>query len=208
MFAIDDRRVLRRYRDGGDVAAEAAVMAYVAGLGFPAPTVYEARGADLVLDRLDGPTMLAALECGLDVAEAAKILADLHRRLHALPPRRSADPAERVLHLDLHPGNVLMTARGPVVVDWRNSSEGAADLDVAMSALILAQVAADPAEVRAGAAGALLGVFVAEAGPIPVAALAAAAARRARDVALSVDEVARLPAAVALITGAGGPIRP
>jgi hypothetical protein len=51
VFAIDARRVLRRYRRGGDVAAEAAVMPYVAGRGFPVPRVYRADGADLVMDR-------------------------------------------------------------------------------------------------------------------------------------------------------------
>ena len=73
VFALDDGRVLRRYRAGGDVAAEAAVMAYVADLGFPAPAVHEARGTDLVLERLDGPTMLAALLAGhLDESAAAE----------------------------------------------------------------------------------------------------------------------------------------
>lgn len=49
---------------GGSCAATATVetwplrprtMAYVARLGFPVPTVYQARGADLVMERLDGP---------------------------------------------------------------------------------------------------------------------------------------------------------
>ena len=44
VFAIGTARVLRRYRDGGDVAGEAAVMAYVGGLGYPVPNVYAAAG--------------------------------------------------------------------------------------------------------------------------------------------------------------------
>ena len=35
----------------------------------------------------------------------------------------------------------MMVSRGPVVIDWRNATDGAPDLDVALSAVILAQVA-------------------------------------------------------------------
>lgn len=47
----------------------------------------------------------------------------------------------RVLHLDLHPNNVLLGPSGPMLIDWRNTTEGAPDIEVAVSALILAQVA-------------------------------------------------------------------
>jgi aminoglycoside phosphotransferase (APT) family kinase protein len=120
VFAIDARWVLRRYRRGGYVAAEAAVMRYVAGCGFPVPRVYRAEGADLVMDRVDGPTMASALLAGmLGLPDAARQLADLHHRLHELPTRLSTDPAVRVLHMDLHPRNVLLGSAGPVVIDWR-----------------------------------------------------------------------------------------
>lgn len=45
VFALDDDRVLRRYRRAADVTEEAEAMAYVAGLGFPVPAVYEAVAA-------------------------------------------------------------------------------------------------------------------------------------------------------------------
>jgi aminoglycoside phosphotransferase (APT) family kinase protein len=32
------------------------------------------------------------------------------------------------LHGDFHPGNVVLTQRGPVVIDWRNTTEGPPDL--------------------------------------------------------------------------------
>ncbi|MBA2773344.1 MAG: phosphotransferase, partial [Nocardioidaceae bacterium] len=106
VFVIDAHQVLRRYRDGGDVTPEATIMVYVTEFGFPTPTVYEASGTDLVMERLDGPTMSQALAAGdLDVHAGGALLADLHSRLHALPPRLSADPAHRILHLDLHPDN-------------------------------------------------------------------------------------------------------
>ena len=69
-------------------------MRYVAGLGFPVPRLYRADGADLVMDRVDGPTMASALLAGtLPIPEAATQLADLHHRLHELPPRLSTDSA-------------------------------------------------------------------------------------------------------------------
>ncbi len=142
IFALGDDRVLRRYRRAADVTDEAGAMAYVAGLGFPVPMVYEARGADMVLERLHGPTMLGAMEAGdLRVEEGAAMLADLLRRLHALPGRAGTGS---ILHLDLHPANVIITGRGPVVIDWCNVTDGQPDLDTALSALVLATVPPDP----------------------------------------------------------------
>ncbi|MFM9479641.1 phosphotransferase [Streptomyces scabiei] len=106
--------VLRRYRDGwGDAAAEAEVMAYVRRHGYPVPRVRSATRTEMVLERLSGPTMLEALATDLiDPAQAGATLARLLHALHALPPRDAA-PGSRVLHLDLHPDNVILTSRGP-----------------------------------------------------------------------------------------------
>ena len=142
VFALDDHRVLRRYRRAADVTDEAEAMAYVAGLGFPVPAVYEAHGAEMVLERLHGPTMTAALWAGeLPVEDGAAMLADLLRRLHELPGRYGTGA---MLHLDLHPDNVMLTGRGPVVIDWCNARDGDPDLDTALSAMIIAMVAGDP----------------------------------------------------------------
>ena len=139
MFALDDTRVLRRYRTGADVASEAEVMAYVADLGFPVPRLFEAGGTDMVLERLDGPTLAALLLNGqLGPVEGAELLADLLRRLHRLPGRHGRNS---IVHLDLHPENVLMTGRGPMVIDWHNADDGPGDLDTGFTALILAEVA-------------------------------------------------------------------
>ena len=196
VFAIDSQRVLRRYRDGGDVTSEAAFMAYAAGLGYPAPHVYEADGTDLVMERLDGPTMTQALGAGdLDIEAGGALLADLHSRLHALPPRLSADPSDRILHLDLHPDNVMLTPRGPVVIDWRNATDGPADLDLALSALILAQVAVDETHEMAAGANLLLTAFLEHAGGNPLRMVYRAVEIRRADPALTRDEVGRLPSA-------------
>ena len=41
------------------------------------------------------------------------------------------------MHLDLHPGNVMHTSDGPVVIDWSNAAVGAAALDAANTWLTL-----------------------------------------------------------------------
>lgn len=138
--------VLRRYRDGyGDAPAEAAVMEYVRGHGYPVPRVRAADArTDLVMERLYGPTVVEAVGAGeLTAGEAGSALARLLRDLHAIPARRSTDPAVRVLHLDLHPENVLLTPAGPMVIDWANTDEGPPGRDWSMSAVIVAQVAVD-----------------------------------------------------------------
>ena len=65
VYEIDERRVLRRYRRNADVTGEAGAMRHLAGLGLPVPVVHEATGRDMVLERLDGPTMAQALATGV-----------------------------------------------------------------------------------------------------------------------------------------------
>lgn len=195
VYPLDDRRVLRRYRLGGDVTPEAEVMTYVRTHGLPAPAVYEADGADLVMQRLTGPTLLAALLAGeVPPPASAEILADLHTRLHALPPRRSADPAARILHRDLHPDNVILTPGGPVLIDWRTATEGPPDLDVAITALILAEatVGSHLPEQLVPTARQVLADFLDRAGGDPVSQLDGAVAYRSGDPNLSAQERQRL----------------
>ena len=199
VFALDDGRVLRRYRTGADATGEAEVMAYAAGLGFPVPEVYSADGPDLVMERLDGPTMAQALMAGLPMNDGATMLADLLRRLHELPARSGPDS---IVHLDLHPENILLTARGPVVIDWRNARDGPADLDTAFTALILAQVAIGSIAHPIGArAGELLDRFLELAPGDPLRLLDDAVAIRRRQSTLPADEVAALGVAAARVRG-------
>jgi tRNA A-37 threonylcarbamoyl transferase component Bud32 len=150
VFDLGDGRVLRRFRYDGDVTAEAAVMVRLRTNGFPVPEVFEAAGTDLIMERVPGPTLVAAIRNGdKEIAEAASIMLDLHERLRA----------HRVLHLDLHPDNVLMGPDGPVLIDWTNSAEGPPELDAAVSALILAQEAVSGSELAA-LADELLRAFV------------------------------------------------
>jgi tRNA A-37 threonylcarbamoyl transferase component Bud32 len=200
VFALDDGRVLRRYRDGGDATREAALMAYLHDQGYPVPEVHSADGAEIVMERLDGPTMAQALMTGtLAIGESATMLADLLRRLHRIP-----GPSGRgtVGHYDLHPENVLLTSRGPVVIDWRNGEDGPADLDTAFSALILAQVAIGSIEheIR-GQAGELLDLFLAAAPGDPLSRLDEAVEMRGRQWTMSAAEVAALGTAAARVRG-------
>jgi tRNA A-37 threonylcarbamoyl transferase component Bud32 len=200
VFALDEQRVLRRYRDGSEVSAEVPVMTHVASFGFPVPRIYEAQGADLVMERFTAPTMLQALLSRRTRPEiAAALLLSLHRQLHGLPPRLSSDPDTRILHLGLHPGNVILSHGGPVVIDWRNAAEGPPDLDLAVSALILAQVAASGADDMAALAGVVLTAFLRFAGEGPLRMLDRATEMRRADPVLTPDEAGRLPSAADLI---------
>ena len=199
LFELDGERVLRRYRAGGDVTVEAAVMRHLANHNFPVPSVYEASGADLVMDRLAGSTMLDAIRAGrLDERASGAILADLHDRLHLVPARQSLDPTVRILHMDLHPGNVMMVEDAPVVIDWRNTIEGDPDLDVAMSALILAEVGISSVRV-AGSARAVLNSFLVRVHAEPTTMLDDAVVLRRRDPNLSSDELRQLDEAASLV---------
>ncbi len=143
VYDIGAGRVLRRYRVALDVQAEAEMMRHLARAGFPVPEVYDADGPDLIMQRLGGRDMLADLGSRpWRIPQHARTLADLHNRLHAItaPPGwpEALGPGHAVLHLDLHPGNVMLTSRGPVVIDWTNARAGAAGADVAMAYLIMA----------------------------------------------------------------------
>jgi aminoglycoside phosphotransferase (APT) family kinase protein len=203
VFAVGNGRVLRRYRDGSDAAPEAEVMAYVAGHGFPVPAVHVVDGADLVLEHLDGPTMATAMAAkALDASAAGRMLAGLHTRLHALPAREGRRPGHRVLHLDLHPENVMLVTSGPVVIDWRNAADGPPELDVATTALILAQVAVAGGDSRAGLAHGVLAGFLADVGGGgALRLLDHAVERRSMDPNLVPAERERLAAAASLVRG-------
>lgn len=201
VFALDDGRVLRRYRGGDDTTGEVAVMAYLAEHGFPIPTVWPGTAAgELVMQRLSGTTMVDALLNGAITAEqAGETLAELLRRLHEIPARLSADPGHRVLHLDFHPENVMLTPQGPVVIDWATAAEGPPGLDSAMAALILAEAA-----LTMPAATALLSSLLRHLGGIEEVHLAEARSRRAANPTLSPEEVGKLDDAVAMIAGTAG----
>jgi Ser/Thr protein kinase RdoA (MazF antagonist) len=197
VWALDDARVLRRYRDGRSAEPEAELIRHLHRHGFPVPPVHQVDGAEMTLGRVDGPTMPAALATGtLDVGEAARILLDLHGRLHAVPPR---GPGEAILHMDLHPDNVLLGPDGPVLIDWCSAIEGPPGLDLAMTAVIIGQVAVDGPFAEGAAAFAR--PFIA-ASPELLPHLDDAIAHRAADPYQSAAELAALPSTAAFIRAA------
>ena len=191
MYALDDRTVVRRYRRRDVPDEEVAIIQHVRAAGFPAPAVIGVHGRDLILERIDGPTMRAALERDPMAWRAhARTLADLHARLHAIGapewlPR--IGPGETVLHLDLHPENVLMAESGPSVIDWANARSGHWADDVAQTAVIIggAIVAAPLAEAVPRFLDAFLEPFDRS---IVREHLGAAIARRIADPNLTPDE--------------------
>jgi serine/threonine protein kinase len=67
--------------------------------------------------------------------------ATLFGLLHAIPApdwlRRRHRGGGAIVHMDLHPDNVMLTSRGPVVIDWSNAGVGDAEAEVADLWLIL-----------------------------------------------------------------------
>lgn len=109
-------------------------MEHARRAGYPVPAVHDVREDALVLERIDGPTMLEDLRRRpWRLRSHARLLAQLHRRLHAIPFDGMA-----LVHLDLHPLNVLLSPNGPVVIDWTNARGGEPALDVAMTWVIMA----------------------------------------------------------------------
>jgi tRNA A-37 threonylcarbamoyl transferase component Bud32 len=147
VFDRGDGTVLRRYRTREVPAREIDVMRYAHAGGYPVPEVIAASGNELVLTRVIGPTMQEALSTRTtSIAEAARQLAELHHKLHDitgpgwLPMHADGD---RLLHLDLHPRNVLLGPAGPVVIDWANAARGPAALDPALALAVFASVRAN-----------------------------------------------------------------
>ena len=131
-------------------------MEYVRDHGFPAPKVHEVSndGTDLVMERVDGSTMLDLLGSRpWTLRRQAFILGTLHNSLHAIPGPEWLRPSPlgegtQTVHLDLHPGNILISAVGPVVIDWANAARGNGDADAALSWLLLSAGSVDANSAR------------------------------------------------------------
>jgi tRNA A-37 threonylcarbamoyl transferase component Bud32 len=168
IFALGTDRVVRRSRKNHSMRYEARVMAHVRAQGYPVPEVFDVSddGLELVMARVDGETMIdvAARRPWLLRRFGAQ-LGDLHARLHALDApdwlhAASVGEGDKVVHMDLHPFNVLMAADGPVVIDWTNAARGNPAVDATATWILLAS-----GEVNARALKALTvrygrGVFV------------------------------------------------
>ena len=227
VYLMNDNLVLRRLHTGAATYPNVDLLRHLNALGFPTARLVEADGTDLVMERLHGPNLLQALDAGeVTMTQGVHIILDLHAALHALPvplrwrvtARPATDPAGdgghghpaaaaigtapgpgvSMIHLDLHPGNILLTATGPQVVDWESARLGSGDLDLATTALVFAEVVVDGNEY-AHAAHRMLRRFTGEAGPSFGSYVAEAAAIRGSHTNVDPAERELLPDATLVV---------
>jgi aminoglycoside phosphotransferase (APT) family kinase protein len=167
IFEYGPGLVLRRSRGRRSMEKEAKVMHYLAERGYPAPRVEELSGdgAELIMERVSGPTMLEALtRQPWTFHRHARALAALHQRLHEIPGPEwlvsFPGGSECLIHLDLHPLNVILSPRGPLVIDWARAARGAAPADVALTWLLMAAGEIPGGSVRAAVGRLFRGMFV------------------------------------------------
>jgi tRNA A-37 threonylcarbamoyl transferase component Bud32 len=146
IFEYGNGAVLRRSRNGRSQVHEAKVMIFVRSNGYPVPEVFEVSddGVNLIMERIEGPTMIeaAASQPG-KLNDFGHDLAELHQSLHLMiaPEWFTNAPCgsgEHLLHMDLHPLNVILSPSGPVVIDWTNAARGNPLVDVAATWVLLA----------------------------------------------------------------------
>jgi aminoglycoside phosphotransferase (APT) family kinase protein len=146
VYDLGDGTVLRRYRFDHDSGPEAQAMRFLAAQGYPVPEVAAVDGADLVMERVDGSTMLEDLQARPWMVVAhARTLANLQLQLAAIPAPdwfriapEPVPPGDGIVHLDLHPMNVILSPHGPVVIDWTNAARGDGGFDAAYTYVLMA----------------------------------------------------------------------
>ena len=186
VYAWSEGRVLKlffpsRPRTAVEAEAQATRIAHEAGVGTPAiGEIIEVDGrGGIVLERIDGPSMLAQLVTHpWQLRRLARQMAELQAAVHACraPELRSlrdvvrwelsrtdlldAAVKETILqrldrlpdgdslcHGDLYPDNIIVSPRGPVVIDWSAGRRGNPLADVARSSLII-RMAELPADTK------------------------------------------------------------
>lgn len=127
------------------MTGEARVMEHARAQGYPVPAVRElgSDGTDLIMERVDGPVMLDEISRRpWTLGTHAATLARLHRQLHTIeaPPDLElvGGGGADLLHLDLHPLNVILSSAGPMVIDWTNAGRGVGEADVALTWALMA----------------------------------------------------------------------
>jgi tRNA A-37 threonylcarbamoyl transferase component Bud32 len=157
IFEYGKGRVLRRSRNERSQVLEARAMEFARAKGYPVPEVFEVSddGHDLVMERIEGPTMIEAASAQpWKLRGFGRDLAELHQSLHHLQapewmPAAPCSPGERLLHMDLHPLNIMLSKKGPIVLDWTNAARGNPLVDVAATWVLLASGSVSSSRVQA-----------------------------------------------------------
>lgn len=118
-------------------------MEHARSHGFPAPAARALSETEIVMDRVEGRTMATEMmRRPWLIGSHAGVLAALHKRLGSIPAPTWLDAplgaGDALLHLDLHPDNVIMSERGPIVIDWPNAARGPAAADIAHTWIVVA----------------------------------------------------------------------
>jgi aminoglycoside phosphotransferase (APT) family kinase protein len=146
IYEFGKGRVLRRSRNGRSQTDEAKTMEYVRSRGYPAPEVFSISddGVDMVMARVEGPTMVEAASAQpWKLRRYGRMLAELHQALHLIEvpqwlPAAPCGSGDALLHMDFHPLNIMLSSDGPVVLDWTRASRGNPLVDVAATWVLLA----------------------------------------------------------------------
>ncbi|MEP7764721.1 phosphotransferase [Sanguibacter sp. 25GB23B1] len=205
VYLLNDTEVVRRLHDRDDTFRNVDLIRHLNAEHFPTARVVHAQGPDLIMERLNGATLLQALDVqDVGITDGVRILLDLHETLHALPlppsgvASRVVGRGECIVHLDLHPANVLMTSDGPFLIDWESAGLGPAGLDLAMTALVFAEIVADGDEY-ARPAHAMLRTFTDLSGMDFREHVADAAEHRARSRTVDPEELELIPRARVIV---------
>ncbi|ATE57184.1 MULTISPECIES: phosphotransferase [Actinosynnema] len=160
VFLRPDGLLRKRSRSGRDPRPEAELMRHLRAHGIPVPRVAEADATEIVMEYVPGPRMSQELDAKpWRARRLGRQLARLHHDLDAVPAPDFLPGEGALLHLDLHPGNVVLGPDGPVLVDWADAARGDRSLDVALS--WLAVEVGRVAPLRRPVRGAFLGAFLA-----------------------------------------------
>lgn len=166
-YAINDAYVARVLTMPIERYERLGLITHIVNSGFPAPRIYDTVGNTLIMERVHGPTLFQALVSGeTSIDDGAYLNVALMEQLHTMPVpdelRQAAldDPIVgaltnpqhlAILHMDLHPANIILTEHDAVPISWECIRVGPPELDQASTALAVGILASEEHELQHGA---------------------------------------------------------